>query len=63
MFNEHFGPGTISLPYVIDEMPNDAYEAWWFYFVARAKILEHEKAQKEHDATMDAVSRALNRPH
>jgi len=43
-------------------MPNDAYEAWWTYFVARSKRIEIEKAQKEHDATMDAVSRAL-KPH
>ena len=62
LFNEHFGQGTVSLPYVLDEMPNDAYEAWWAYFIARGKRAALEKEQAEHDATMDAVSRAL-KPH
>jgi hypothetical protein len=43
-------------------MPNDAYEAWWIYFIARGKRVAHEKAQQEHDAVMDHVSRAL-KPH
>ena len=63
MFNEHFGQGTISLPYVVDEMANDAYEAWWRYFIAYGKSIAHKKEQKEHDDVMDHVARALHRPH
>ena len=39
-------------------MPNDAYEAWWAYFVARAKHAAVEKAQTEHDDVMGKVARA-----
>ena len=40
-------------------MPGAAYQAWWAYFVAYSQQAEAQKAQAEHDQTMDTVSRAL----
>jgi len=42
-------------------MPNDRYMAWWAYFIAHGEVAALQKQQTEHDATMDAVSRALKR--
>lgn len=59
LFNEHFGQGTVSLDYVTNDMPADAYVAWWAYFIEYGKRSELRKGQAEHDSTMDAVRRAL----
>lgn len=40
-------------------MPNDAYEAWWAYFIEHAQRSELAKAQAEHDRDMDHVRKAL----
>jgi hypothetical protein len=61
LFNEHFGQGTISLDYVLHDMPSDAYVAWWAYFIEHAKQVDLNKAQAEHDDTMTKVARAAAR--
>ena len=59
LFNEHFGQGTASLDYVTNDMPADAYIAWWHYFNQYSGQAELRKAQKDHDDVMGAVRDAL----
>lgn len=60
-FGEHFGQGSITYQYVIEDMPHDAYVAWWAFFSRWDEVTKARKAQEEHDDLMKQAAKATGR--